>query len=135
MIRKVFIGLIAASIIGMFVDSFFVADSTTLRSLFLSKITLTSLIVGFLAGIYAAFSKSKLQVFLISVIIGICTFYLKYLVTGHDLDPLTMGAFVGALLGGVFAIDKKIRRSIVVYRRLKRLRMQRTDENYLESNS
>jgi len=122
MIKKILIGILAAAIIGMFVTSFFVTSETRLLSLFLSKITITSLITGVCIAVYASLSKSKLQVFLISIIIGIIVFYTKYFVTGHDFDPLTMGAFVGAMLGGVFAIEKKINYSRRVYKRLKRLR-------------
>lgn len=122
MIKKILLGVLAAAIIGMFVNSFFVSPETSYRSLFFSKITLTSMITGFLCGIYSSLSKSKLQVFLISVIIGIILFYAKYFVTGHDLDPLTMGAFVGAMIGGVLAIDKKIRRTLKLYYRLQKLR-------------
>ena len=112
----------AGAIIGMFVSSFFVSKETTYLSLFLSKITATSIITGISAGIYASLSKSKLQVFLISIIIGIIIFYIKYFITGHNLDPFTMGAFVGAMLGGTFAIEKKITYSIKIYRRLKQFR-------------
>lgn len=122
MIKKIIIGVLAAALVGMFVNSFFVGPETSYRSLLFSKIAVTSIFTGFLCGIYSSLSQSKLQVFLISVVIGIIVFYTKYFVTGHDLDPLTMGAFVGAMIGGVLAIDKKIRRTLKLYKRLKKLR-------------
>ena len=122
MIKKVIIGILAGALIGMYINSFFAPDETTLKSLLLSKISVTSSFTGLLCGIYAHLSKSKLQVFLISILIGIVVFYTKYLVTGHNFDPLTMGAFTGALLGGVFAIVRKIMHSYKIYTRLKRLR-------------
>ena len=75
-----------------------------------------------LCGIYAKKSNSKLQVFFISILIGIIIFYIKYLITGHDLDALTMGAFVGAMLGGIFAIVSKATHSYKVYTRLHKRR-------------
>jgi len=122
MIKKIILGIVSASVIGMFVSSFFVSKETSYLSLFLSKITATSLITSVFVAIYAFLSKSKLQVFLISIFIGVLVFYVKYIFTGHDLDPLTMGAFVGAMLGGIFAVEKKIIHSRKVYLRLKRLK-------------
>lgn len=120
--KNIIIGIIVGVFIGIFVTSFFVSNETTFSSIFLSKITATSIITGVFTGIYATLSKSKLQVFLISIIIGIAVFYLKYFVTGHHFDPLTMGAFVGAMLGGAFAVEKKIINSRKIYSRLKRFR-------------
>jgi hypothetical protein len=129
MIQKVIIGILAGVFIGVFVTSFFLPIETVYKELFLTKITATSIITGFLAGIYAHLSKSKLQVFLISILIGMAVFYTKYLVTGHHFDPLTMGAFTGALLGGTFAIVRKLQHSLKVYKRLDRLR-RRGFNNY-----
>jgi uncharacterized membrane protein YqgA involved in biofilm formation len=134
MIKKIILGIIIASIIGMFVSSFFVSKETKYLSLFLSKITATSLITSIFIAIYASLSKSKIQVFLISVLIGMVIFYAKYLITGHDLDALTMGAFVGAMLGGAFAIEKKIDYSRTLYKRLKRLRNSNF-KDYSESSN
>ena len=52
------------------------------------------------------------------------TFYLKSVITGQDYDPLTMGAFTGALLGGLLAMFKKLAASLKVMRRLKRHRQR-----------
>ena len=122
MARKIFIGILAGFLIGVFTTSFFLPVTTPFTELLLTKITATSIITGVLSGIYASLSKSKLQVFLISITIGIVVFYTKYLITGHNFDPVTMGAFTGALLGGVFAIVRKITHSMKVYKRLNRLR-------------
>jgi len=61
-------------------------------------------------------------------------FYTKYPITNHDLDALTMGAFVGAMLGGAFAIEKKIDYSHTLYKRLKRLRNSNF-KDYSESSN
>ena len=66
--------------------------------------------------------KSKLNTFFICIISGAIVFYAKYLITGHDFDPLTMGLFVGAILGGFFVLLKKTTVSIKKYKRLKKLR-------------
>ena len=122
MIKKICIGLIAGALIGIFITSIFLPQETNILKLFLTKITATSLITGVFCGIYAKLSNSKLQIFLISIIIGAIVFYTKYLITGHDFDPLTMGVFVGGMLGGTFSVIKKFTHSIRVYKRLKRLR-------------
>lgn len=121
MIQKIFIGVLGGVFIGLFITSIFKPDDF-ITDLFLTKITATSMITGFLCGIYSHLSKSKLQVFLISILIGIIVFYLKYLITGHDFEPITMGVFVGAMLGGFFATLNKITHSFKVYKRLKKLR-------------
>lgn len=122
MIQKTSIGVLTGLFIGVFITSFFLPLDVSFKELLLTKITATSIITGFLCGVYAHLSNSKLQVFLISILIGTIVFYLKYLITGHDFDPITMGAFVGALLGGTFATIKKITHSIKIFNRLKRLR-------------
>lgn len=122
MIQKIGIGILLGALIGIFVTSIFVSKDTSLAELFLTKITATSIVTGVFCGIYAHLSKSKLQVFMISIIIGIIVFYTKYLMTNHHFDPVTMGAFVGAMLGGSFSVIRKFTHSIKVYNRLKRLR-------------
>ncbi|QNM84675.1 hypothetical protein H9W90_10750 [Polaribacter pectinis] len=122
MIQKIIIGILAGTLIGMFITSIFMLDETNIVELFLTKITATSIICGIFCGVYAHFSKSKLQVFLISILIGEIVFYSKYLITGHDFDPITMGAFTGAMLGGTFAIIRKLKQSLKVYKRLQKLR-------------
>ena len=120
MIRKIIIGILSGVLIGLFITSIFSSKETTILELFLTKITLTSIITGAFCGMYYHISKSKLKVFLVSIFIGIITFYAKYLITGHHFDPITMGAFVGAMLGGTFAIVRKVTHSIKVYNRLQR---------------
>ena len=122
MIKKLLIGIFSGVLIGLFVTSVFVPKDTGILELFLTKITATSIITGVICAIYAHLSKSKLQVFLISIIIGIVVFYVKYLITAHHYDPITMGAFVGAIIGGIFAIYRKVTHSLKAYYRLQRLR-------------
>jgi len=122
MIQKVLIGIILGTLIGLFTTSFFLPKGTPIVEIFWTKITATSIITGLLCGIYAHLSKSKLQIFLVSILIGMAVFFLKYLITGHNFDPLTMGAFTGALLGGIMAVIKKINTSLKIMRRLKRHR-------------
>jgi DNA integrity scanning protein DisA with diadenylate cyclase activity len=109
-------------LIGLFTTSFFKPPKTDLLELFLTKITATSIVTGIFCGIYAHLSKSKFQVFLVSILIGMTVFYLKYLITGHNFDPLAMGAFTGALLGAILSIIRKVETALKVMRRLKRHR-------------
>ena len=122
MIKKTLIGIIIGTLIGLFTTSFFMPKGIHLFDLFWTKITATSMITGMFCGFYASFSNSKLQIFLVSIIIGMIVFFTKYLITGHDFDPLTMGAFNGALIGGALSIFKKIETTRQVMRRLKRHR-------------
>ena len=122
MIQKLVIGVFTGTVIGLFMTSFFLGAGTPLQELFLTKITATSMVTGFFCAIYAHFSKSKFQVFLISILIGILVFFVKYWITGHHFDPGIMGAFTGALIGGVFAVVRKLTHSLRVYKRLETLR-------------
>lgn len=122
MFKKALLGMFIGSLIGVFTTSFFLPAGTAINELFLTKITATSITTGLFSGIYAHLSKSKLQIFLVSILIGMLVFYAKYLITGHNYDPLTMGAFTGALLGGIFATIRKIEVSLTIMRRLKRHR-------------
>jgi uncharacterized membrane protein YjjB (DUF3815 family) len=121
MTKKLIIGIFAGAFLGIFITSIFEPDATVVE-LFLTKITASSMITGLFCGAYAHLSKSKLQVFLISILIGTLVFYLKYLLTGHDYDPITMGVFVGAILGGFFVALKKITRILKEQKKIKRLR-------------
>ncbi|MFD2568504.1 hypothetical protein [Pseudotenacibaculum haliotis] len=129
MIQKITIGVIVGAIIGLFMTSFFLPQETPIKELFLTKITATSMVTGLFCSIYAYFSKSKLQIFIMSIVIGIAIFYIKYWVTGHHFDPGIMGAFTGALIGGTFAVIRKLTHSFKVYRRLETLR-KRGFNNY-----
>ena len=122
MIQKIIIGVLAGAVIGLFMTSFFLPPETPIKELFLTKITATSMVTGMLCSIYSYFSRSKFQVFVISIFIGILVFFMKYWITGHHFDPGIMGAFTGALVGGTFVIYKKFNHSIKVYRRLEMLR-------------
>jgi hypothetical protein len=122
MIQKIGIGIVVGTFIGLFTTSFFLPQETPVLEVFWAKITATSIVTGFFCGLYAHLSKSKLQIFLVSILIGMFVFYLKYLITGHNFDPLTMGAFTGALLGGVMAVIRKISTSLKIMRRLRRHR-------------
>ena len=122
MLQKGFLGVFSGAIIGMVVTSMFLDESKTLDHLFLTKITATSMVTGLICGVLASILKSKLNTFFICIISGAIVFYAKYLITGHDFDPLTMGLFVGAILGGFFVLLKKTTVSIKKYKRLKKLR-------------
>lgn len=122
MIQKTCIGIIIGALIGLFTTSFFLPTGTPIIEIFWTKITATSMVTGAFCGMYAHLSKSKLQIFLVSILIGMLVFYLKYLITGHNFDPLTMGAFTGALLGGIMAVIRKISVSLKIMKRLKRHR-------------
>ena len=122
MIKKLLIGIFSGVLIGLFVTSVFVPKDTSILELFLTKITATSIITSVFCSIYAHLSKSKLQVFLVSIVIGIVVFYIKYLITDHHYDPITMGAFVGAMLGAIFTVYRKTTHSLKAYLRLQRLR-------------
>ena len=122
MIKKLIIGILSGVLIGLFITSIFTTKDTSLIELFLTRITATSIITGVFCSVYYHLSKSKLKVFLVSIFIGIITFYVKYLITGHNLDPITMGAFVGAMLGGIFAVVRKLTQSMKIYNRLQRHR-------------
>lgn len=125
MIQKISIGVFFATILGMFITSMFVSKDASLSELIFTKITATTILTGIFCGIYASFSKSKLQIFLISIGIGVVVFFIKYLITGHHFDPITMGAFVGAILGIIFAGIKKIAQSIKLYNRIQKLKRRR----------
>jgi DNA integrity scanning protein DisA with diadenylate cyclase activity len=122
MIKQIFVGIIIGCIIGLFTTSFFLPSGAALIEIFWTKITATSMVTGLFCGIYAYLSKSKLQIFLVSILIGMIVFFLKYLITGHNFDPLTMGAFTGALLGGTLSFIRKIESSLKILKRLKRRR-------------
>jgi uncharacterized membrane protein YeaQ/YmgE (transglycosylase-associated protein family) len=122
MLQKISLGIITGAGIGMIITSMFLDETKTLVNLFLTKITATSIISGLVCGVIASEIKSKLNTFFICIIAGAIVFYLKYLITGHDFDPITMGLFVGAILGGIFVLYRKISLSIKKYKRLKKLR-------------
>jgi len=122
MLKKIAIGLFSSMIIGMLMTSIFLPVGTPLFEIFWTKITATSIIVGLLTSIYGHFSKSKLQVFVISIFIGMIVFNIKYWITGHHFDPTIMGAFTGAILGVIYAIVRKSTHSLKLHRKLKILR-------------
>tara|TARA_R110001632_G_scaffold71817_1_gene166369 strand:+ start:5780 stop:6178 length:399 start_codon:yes stop_codon:yes gene_type:complete len=130
MIQKILVGLIAGTAIGLFMSSFFLPPETHLFAIFWTKITSTAIITGFITSIYAYLSKSKFQVFIISIFIGIIVFYIKYWITGHHFDPGIMGAFTGALLGGTYAVVRKLTTSFKVYKRLESLRKKGFNNYY-----
>ena len=116
MLKKIAIGLFSSTIIGMLMTSIFLPVGTPLFEIFWTKITATSIIVGLLTSIYGHFSKSKLQVFVISIFIGMIVFNIKYWITGHHFDPTIMGAFTGAILGVIYAIVRKSTHSLKLHR-------------------
>ena len=122
MIKKIAVGLLSGTIIGMLISSFFLPSNFYILDLLWSKITATSIIVGMLTSIYGHLSKSRLQVFIISIFIGVIVFYIKYWITGHHFDPAIMGAFTGALLGVIYAIVRKSTHSLRINKKLQMLR-------------
>lgn len=122
MLQKIFIGILSGVVIGMAITTLFLDEQKTLVNLFLTKITATSIVTGLVCGFWASIIKSKLNTFFTCIVAGAIVFYLKYLITDHDFDPITMGLFVGAILGGVFVLVRKITVSIKKYKRLKKLR-------------
>ena len=122
LIGKLAIGVLAGTILGMYITSFFMTPGIKWFALFWTKITAPTIATGFCCALYAHFSRSKFQIFVISVLIGIIIFYLKYLITGHNFDPIIMGAFSGAILGGLMSLIRKIEQSIKGRRRLKSMR-------------
>lgn len=114
--------MIAGTILGMYITSFFMTPGIKLFALFWTKITAPTIVTGVCCGLYAHFSRSKFQIFVISILIGIIIFFLKYLLTGHHFDPIMMGAFAGAILGGLMSLVRKVEQSIKMRKRLKALR-------------
>ena len=69
--------------------SIFLPVGTPLFEIFWTKITATSIIVGLLTSIYGHFSKSKLQVFVISIFIGMIVFIIPILIpVKEDIETL-----------------------------------------------
>lgn len=122
MLQKNFIGIFFGAVVGMVITSMFINEPRTINALFLTKITATSIVTGLICGLISWKIKSKLNTFFTCTLVGPVVFYIKYLITGHDFDPITMGLFVGAILGGVFVLFTKVTVSIKKYRRLKKLR-------------
>lgn len=122
MLQKIFIGVFSGAIVGMVITSMFINEPKIIEALFFTKITATAIVTGLVCGLISWKIKSKLNTFFSCVLAGPIVFYIKYLITGHDFDPITMGLFVGAILGGVFVLYTKITVSIKRYRRLKKLR-------------
>lgn len=122
MVYKVLIGIIAGTVLGMFITSFFMTPGIKLFALFWTKITAPTIVTGLCCGLYAHYSKSKFQIFVISILIGIVVFFVKYLITGHHFDPVIMGAFSGAILGGLMSMIRKVEQSLKKRQRLKALR-------------
>ena len=98
MLKKIAIGLFSSTIIGMLMTSIFLPVGTPLFEIFWTKITATSIIVGLLTSIYGHFSKSKLQVFVISIFIGMIVFNIKYWITVHHFDLQLWGHLQGLFL-------------------------------------
>lgn len=126
---KVLFGVIAGTLLGMYITSFFMTPGIKLFALFWTKITAPTIATGFFCALYAHYSRSKFQIFVMSIVIGMLVFLLKYFITGHHFDPAIMGAFSGAILGGLLSLYKKIEQSIKVRKRLKALR-KRGFSNY-----
>lgn len=105
--KKIGIGLLAGAIIGILISAYFV-NAYTFDKVIYTKITLSASVTGILCGVYANISKREFNLFIGCLIIGAVVFYLKYIITGHDFDPINMGTLTGAILGFVFYAFKKI---------------------------
>lgn len=98
---KIVIGFVVGILVGILISSYFVNDYTFDKIVY-TKITLSAIISGVLSGMYAQKSSKELNVFLVCILIGVFVFYIKYLITGHDFDPVNMGGLTGAVIGFVF---------------------------------
>lgn len=105
--KKISMGLIAGAIIGILISAYFVNDYTFEKVIW-TKITLSASISGLICGIYSNFSVSEFNLFIGCLVIGAGVFYIKYLITGHDFDPVNMGTMTGAILGFVLYANKKL---------------------------
>jgi hypothetical protein len=105
--KKISIGIIVGAIIGILISSYFVNDYTFDKIIY-TKITLSSIITGLICGIYAIYTIKRFNLFIGCLIIGVLVFYLKFLITGHDYDPINMGTFTGAIIGFVFFVNLKL---------------------------
>ncbi|WP_139958613.1 hypothetical protein [Flavicella sediminum] len=114
--KKISVGLLAGAIIGILISSYFVNEFTFDKVIY-TKITLSSIITGIICGTYAIFSKKEFNLFLGCLIIGASVFYIKFLITGHDFDPINMGTLTGAILGFIFyAIHKFTHKDRSIYK-------------------
>ena len=104
--KKISIGILSGAILGILISSYFVNDYTFDKIIY-TKITLSSILTGLFCGIYAIFSKKEFNLFIGCLIIGAMVFYIKYLITGHDFDPINMGTLAGAIIGFVFYVNYK----------------------------
>jgi len=121
MIRKVTTSTIIGLILGMLITAYFIGSNKPLIDYFWCKITASAIITGFLIGLYDYFSKSRFQVFYMSIVIGILVFYVKYWITNHHYDPGIMGAFTGAVLGGVLATLSVLKQNLKASKRIEGL--------------
>mgnify|MGYP001365701218 CR=1 FL=1 len=99
--KKISIGLIAGAILGMIISAYFVNDYTFGKIIY-TKITLSSIITGVICGFYSNMPVTAFKLFIGCLFIGAAVFYIKYLITGHDYDPINMGTLTGAVLGFLF---------------------------------
>jgi hypothetical protein len=105
--KKISLGIIVGAMLGIFISSYFVNDYSFEKIIY-TKITLSALLTGLFSGGYANFHPKPFNLFIGCLFIGAVIFYVKFLITGHNFDPINMGTFTGALLGFLFyAIEKK----------------------------
>lgn len=105
--KKISIGLIAGAILGILISSYFVSDYTFDKIIY-TKITLSASITGIISGIYCHLPIKPFYLFMGCLFIGAIVFYIKYLITGHDYDPINMGTLTGAFIGFIFYAMRKL---------------------------
>ena len=105
--KKIGIGLVAGAILGILISSYFVNDYTFDKIIY-TKITLSASITGIICGFYANIARKDFNLFIGCLFVGAAVFYIKYLITGHDFDPINMGTLTGAVLGFLFYAIRKL---------------------------
>lgn len=114
--KDICIGIVVGFLLGILISAQFVNDYTFEKIIY-TKITLSSLITGALCGAFSLLHFKAFQIFIGCIVIGVIVFIVKYLITGHNFNPLLMGSFTGTILGAIFYVLKKIyTRKRVYYR-------------------
>lgn len=105
--KKISIGLILGAILGIVISAYFVNEYTFDKVIW-TKITLSASITGIFCGVYSNITNNPFNLFIGCLFIGAIVFYVKYLITGHDFDPINMGTLTGSILGFIFYAMRKL---------------------------